>query len=298
MIDNAGAVVVTGATGMQGRPIVAALRAKGYDVKALSREATTHEPDGGGRRVRGDLSDQNSLYLALEGADAMVVVLPLIFDEEAISLYARNLTEAAQRANVRRIVFNTSAPVPPEAVGVAAVDTKRAAERVFCEAGLDLTVIRPTIYMGNLAAPWTAPAIVNERIIAYPLAANVSCAWITWEDVADCVAAILDDPTTVGETYDVAGPEALDGDGVATAFEVARGAPHTYFAVPLDRFEAGLSKALGSDAGREIAALYRWFNTDGASYLSPGGKGAAALGVVPTQMRNWAARAPWERIVG
>ena len=68
--------------------------------------------------------------------------------------------------------------------------------------------------------------------------------------------------------------------------------------VPLDAFEAGLSKAIGPDAGREIAALYRWFNTDGATCLSPGKGGTAALGVTPTQMRDWAARVPWEQIAG
>ena len=110
------------------------------------------------------------------------------------------------------------------------------------------------------------------------------------------MAAALGDPATVGKTDDVGGPEALDGAGVAAAFETARGAPHAYRAVPLDMFESGLARAIGPDAAREIAALYRWFNTDGSPYLSPDSEAAAALDVTKAPMHDWVAGVPWEQI--
>ena len=295
MAEHGKTVLVTGAGGLQGRPIVRTLVDRGYAVKALTRGKVDALPAGAGSVV-GDLGDMTSLRLALEDADALVALLPLEFDEEVIAAYARNLTEAARRSGVRRVVFDTSAPVPRAPVGVAAVDTKLVAERIFREAAIDLTVIRPTLYMGNLAAPWTAPGIVTDRTIAYPLAAAVPCAWITWEDAAACVAAALRDDATAGRAYDVGGPETLDGAGVAAAFMAARGTPHAYSAIPTDTFEVRLSQVIGQEAGRGIAALYRWFNTTGAPHLAPGPEGTAALGVTPTAMRDWAAQMPWEAI--
>jgi uncharacterized protein YbjT (DUF2867 family) len=290
-------VVVAGATGMQGRPIVETLIAGGFGVRALTRQAAPNLSEGA-IAMRGDLGDVASLRSAFGGADALVLLLPLIFDEAQVAGYARNVVEAARAAGLRRVVFDTSAPVPDAPVGVPAVAVKRAAEDVLRAADLDLTVIRPTIYMGNLAAPWTAPGIVADRTVAYPLAADLRCAWITWEDVAACVAAALGDDATIGRTYDVGGPEALDGAGVAAAFETARGAPHSYAAVPLDAFEAGLGQAIGPEAGREIAALYRWLNADGAEHLSAAANGTAALGVETAAMRDWVGHVPWEALAG
>ena len=290
-------VVVAGATGMQGQPIVEALIAGGSDVRALTRQAAPDLPQGA-VAAKGDLGDAGSLRAAFDGADALVLLLPLIFDEAQVAGYARNVVEAARAAGLRRVVFDTSALVPDAPVGVPAVDVKRAAEDVLRAADLDLTVIRPTIYMGNLAAPWTAPGIVAERTIAYPLADHVRCAWIAWEDAAACVAAALADDATIGRTYDVGGPEALDGAGVAAAFETAHGAPHSYVAVPLDAFEAGLGQAIGPEAGREIATLYRWLNAGGAAHLSAAANGTAALGVTATAMRDWAGHVPWEALAG
>lgn len=292
-----GTVIVAGATGVQGRPIVDALLARGWTVKALTRQAALALPSGA-EAVSGDLGDIESLSTALSGADAMVLLLPLIFDEAQVTGYARNVVAAARAAGLRRIVFDTSAPVPDAPVGVPAIDVKRAAETVLRAADLDLTVVRPTIYMGNLAAPWTAPGIANDRTVAYPLAAGTACAWITWEDAAACVAAALDDRATIGGTYDIGGPEALTGAEVAAAFEAAHGMPHAYVGVPLEVFEAGLSQAIGTEAGREIAALYRWLNAGGADHLAAAAGGTAALGVQATPMRDWAVHVPWNALAG
>ena len=294
-------VLVTGATGMQGRPIVNALLARGFQVRALTRQAEPGLPDSI-EIAHGDLGDLPSLGRAFEGVERAVLLLPLVFDRATVEGYARNFATAAGEAGVKLVVFDTSAPVPSEPVGVAAVDVKVAAARVLAESGLPVATVRPTIYLGNLAAPWTAPGIVADGTIAYPLAAAVRCSWITWEDAAACVAAACADRSTAGETFDVGGPEALDGAGLADGFTKARGTEHRYAAVPLDAFEQGLNGALGEPVGTEIAALYRWLSNEGAAHLdvTRGGRtnGAAALGVQPNDASDWAAHVPWKALVG
>ncbi len=47
MINEHARVLVTGATGMQGRPIVDKLIERGFTVRALTRQDTPGLPDGG-----------------------------------------------------------------------------------------------------------------------------------------------------------------------------------------------------------------------------------------------------------
>ncbi len=171
-------VLVTGATGMQGRPIVDALLRQGFTVRALTRQEASDLP-GGVEVARGDMDDAASLAAAFEGADRLVLMLPLVFDADQVRRYVGNVIEAARAAAVELVVFDTSVPVPDAPVGVAALDVKVEAAAMLAASGLPVVTVRPTIYADNLAVPWTAPGIVADRIIAYPLAADVRCAWIT-----------------------------------------------------------------------------------------------------------------------
>lgn len=292
-------ILVTGATGMQGRPIVDALLERGFAVRALTRQTAPGLPEGV-EIAKGDMDDPASLQAAFDGVDRLVLMLPLVFDNDLVRRYVGNMIAAAQGSSVELVVFDTSAPVPETRVGVAAVDVKVTAAEMLAASGLPVVTVRPTIYAGNLAAPWTAPGIVQDNTIAYPLAADVRCSWITWEDAARCVAAAASDPSLAGQDFDIGGPEALNGEALAQAFRLARGKEHTYAAVPLDTFEAGLNGALGAPVGTEIAALYRWLSGNGAVHLhiTRGGRrnGAEALGVSPLSMANWAAQLPWEQI--
>lgn len=292
-------ILVTGATGMQGRPIVDALLSRGFAVRALTRRSDPALPENV-EIAHGDLDDAGALRDAFKGVNRLVLLLPLVFDATQVRRYVGNVIDAAREAGVELVVFDTSAPVPDAAVGVAAVDVKVEAQALLAASGLPVVTVRPTIYAGNLAAPWTAPGIAQDRTIAYPLAADVTCAWITWEDAAACVAAAAADPSLAGRTFDVGGPDGLDGAGLAAAFSRARGGEHTYAAVPLDAFEAGLNGALGAPVGTEIAALYRWLSEAGAGHLDTTGSGETngpgALGVTPTPIAEWASSVPWDTL--
>lgn len=67
-------IVVTGATGNVGRPLVAALTSAGADVTAVSRNAPDSVPRGA-RHHRADLADPESLRPALDGAEALFLLV-------------------------------------------------------------------------------------------------------------------------------------------------------------------------------------------------------------------------------
>jgi uncharacterized protein YbjT (DUF2867 family) len=64
-------IVVTGATGNVGRPLVQALTAAGEQVTAVSRLALDQDQPEGVRHRQADLTDPESLRPILEDADAL-----------------------------------------------------------------------------------------------------------------------------------------------------------------------------------------------------------------------------------
>lgn len=288
-------VLVYGATGAQGLPIVKQLVADGFSVRGLGRPEQQDPLAGtGAQTVWADLDDAEAVARATAGSDAVVFILPLAFDVAQAERWTGTALRAAEKAGVKQFVFNTSVPVPDEEPGVAAIDLKVRAERLVKAADVPFVIVRPTIYLGNLTAPWAAPSIINDRTIAYPLPEDVAVSWISWEDTASFVSAAVRRPDLAGSAFDVGGERPLNGAALAEAFGSALGGSYQYAPIPLPGFEAGLSQALGPVVGREIAALYGWFADEGRTRLSVDTSQAAAiLDITPTPYATWIKGQGW-----
>jgi NAD(P)H dehydrogenase (quinone) len=268
-MKDSGTALVYGGTGLQGRPIVEQLVHEGYQVRVLTRQPQP-ELGHGVEAVDGAFEDADSLVRATRGVSHVVLLLPLDFD-----------------------VFDTGAPVPEAPTGIAAIDVKVAAEAIVRAASIPWTIIRPTIYLGNLLAPWSAPAIVRDHVIAYPLPSDVALSWISWEDTALGVARALADPTMAGQTLDIGGASAVTGTELAATFSRVLGGRYTYAPIPLEGFELGLNQALGPPVGTQIAALYRWLDDHGHDQLSRLKNDNARLGLEPTPLEDWIKAQNW-----
>lgn len=91
-------IVVTGATGNAGRPLVEALASAGVQVRAVSRRPAELPP--GVVHHAADLADPGSLRPALDGADALFL---LCAGDDP-----HGLLDAAKSAGVRRVVLLSS----------------------------------------------------------------------------------------------------------------------------------------------------------------------------------------------
>ncbi len=186
-------VLVYGASGDQGIPLVNGLIQKGYKIRAASRypENYKSEIEGDVESVKADLFDVNTLMEASKDIDCIAMNLPFVFDRDIAKQWGENITHAGREMGVKKIVFNTSCYVAPNDNGLAAHDGRREIEKSMAESGMDYAVIRSVVFMDNLSRFWAKPSIVKSDIFAYPCSETLKISWICLEDVAAFMVAAL-----------------------------------------------------------------------------------------------------------
>ena len=153
-------IVVTGATGNVGRPLVQALAAAGEKVTAVARRLPADVPAGVQAR-QADLAEAESLKPALDGARTLFLLLAgqlLVAGEDP-----RAVLDVITASGVRRVVLLSSqgARTRPEAMSHSRL---RAFEGAVQQAGLEWTILRPGGFYSNAFA-WAGP-VRSQRAAA------------------------------------------------------------------------------------------------------------------------------------
>ncbi|GLY76710.1 NAD(P)H-binding protein [Actinoallomurus iriomotensis] len=202
-------IVVTGATGNVGAELVRTLAAAGEQVRAVSRRPA--EVPGGVRHQAADLAEPTSLKTALDGADALFL---LVAGEDP-----RGVLEVAAAGGVRRVVLLSSQGAGTRPGGYRHPVTFETAVRA---SGLEWTILRPGAFHSNAYA-WAEPIRTN-RVAAAPFA-DVGLPSIDPADIAEVAAAVLREPGHEGRTYVLTGPAAITPRERAAAIAEALGEP-------------------------------------------------------------------------
>ncbi|MGW5717559.1 NAD(P)H-binding protein [Amycolatopsis sp. NPDC003865] len=201
-------IVVTGATGNIGRPLVEALTAAGEEVRAVSR----------GGPVPADLTDAASLRPAFAGASAVFLLLPPGFRGP--------LSPVLEAVDGARVVLLSSQ-------GVGTGRHPAFFEDAVRGSGLPWTVLRPGGFASN-ALQW-AESVRASRSLAAPFG-DVGLPVIYPSDIAAVAAAALVDASHTGRTYELTGPSPVTPRAQAAAIGEALGEPVRF--VPQTRSEA------------------------------------------------------------
>jgi uncharacterized protein YbjT (DUF2867 family) len=299
MSSSLSSVLIYCGAGAQGSAIARAALAAGANVRLLLRQTSVNLFGDRVDVVRGDLADRDRLALASLGVDKIVLTLPHIPDADVIRTFGRNAIDAAAAAGVKLIVFNTSGSVPEARTGAALVDAKRDVVAYLRQAGIPNIVLSPTLYMSNIAAPWSAPAIMHDGVFAYPLPADFPVSWISREDMAAFAVAALKRPDLAGRTIRIGGPQSLTGTGIANVLSTVVGRRVSYAPIPLPDFAAALNASFGGTTGDETAAVYRWLTSQAPSPLAVDiGPALAELPIRPTRFADWAKAQDWAALAG
>ncbi len=211
-------ILVTGATGAQGGALVPLLLARGYQVRAMTRNidkpAARHLASLGAQPVCGNLDDEASLERACEGVDGVFAVQN--FWERGVGYereieQGKKLARAALKQQVGHFV-QTSVANCDHALGVLHFESKWVIEQYINEIGLPCTFLREVFFMENFFEPVMMggnkqhmnPALVLA-MLSGALRKNTTFHMVTVEDIAWFAAHIFDHPEQwLGKHLDVA----------------------------------------------------------------------------------------------
>lgn len=211
-------IVITGATGNVGRPLVQTLTAAGEDVVAVSRHGDGH---------RADLTRPETLTPALDGAKAVFLLTSADF------LAGGNLEpvlDVIRDAGVPRVVLLSSQ-------GVGTERHPAIHEDAVTRSGLEWTILRPGNFASNAFA-W-AESIRTQRAMAAPFA-DVALPAVDPQDIAEVAAAALRESGHANAVYTLTGPVAISPRQQSEVIQAAIGTPISFTELTRDQARAGM----------------------------------------------------------
>jgi uncharacterized protein YbjT (DUF2867 family) len=196
-------IVITGATGNVGRPLVQTLTAAGEDVVPVSRSGAGHQAD---------LTKPETLKPVLDGAKAVFLLTSADF---LAGGNLQDVVEVIRAAGVPRVVLLSSQ-------GVATQRHPSIHEDAVTGSGLEWTILRPGNFASNAYA-W-ADSIRTQRTMAAPFA-DVALPAVDPQDIAEVAAAALRDGAHANAVYTLTGPAAISPRQQAQVIQDAIGTP-------------------------------------------------------------------------
>lgn len=222
-------ILVTGATGNVGRPLVEFLTRSGTGVRAATRDPRAADLPDAVEVVAADPSVPETLDAALDGVDAVFV------NPRAVGTAADAFVALAGKRGVRRVVVLAANNVdddPARQPSRHRGDYNRETERAVTSSSMEWVSLRPTVFAANTIGIWAEQLRAGD-VIRGPYA-RASAAAIDERDIAEVAAQALRRDDLVGERLELTGPESLTQDEMVAAVGTAIGRSLRYQEVPPD----------------------------------------------------------------
>jgi uncharacterized protein YbjT (DUF2867 family) len=250
-------VLVAGATGQQGGAAARHLMAKGWRIRALTRDPSRPQAralaDRGAEVVQGDLNDRASLERAARGVYGIYSVqnfwLPDVGYEGEMR-QGKTLGDVAKAAGVQHFVYSSVGGAERD-TGIAHFDSKWEIEKYIRSLGVPVTVLRPVYFMENLNYPRMGP---QNGVLANPMDPKVPMQMIAVDDIGSFVGMAFEDPGAwIGKDLELAG-DALTMPQVAEKLSKVTGKAIRFAQVPMEQVR---------QYSAENAIQFEWFINEG-----------------------------------
>jgi uncharacterized protein YbjT (DUF2867 family) len=213
-------ILITGANGNVGRPLVEELAQAGVAVRAVSRH-----PDTAG--LPAEVEVMPSAADAVRGASAVFL------NSRALGTELATVVELAVQAGVHKLValsaINADDDVARQPSRVRG-DRNRETEQLAVGSGLTWVSLRPSVFVSNFAGMWS-PQIRAGDVVAGPYA-GASSAPIVDSDISAVAARALLTDDLDGQRIPLTGPEALTNTELADVIAEVLGRRLRYQEVP------------------------------------------------------------------
>ncbi len=218
---NSEPILVTGATGYVGGRLIPALLDAGYGVRAMGRnlEKIGCRPWAGHRRVelvQGDVLDPESLIRAATGCQtAYYLVHSMIAQRkkfvEADRRAAQNMVEAAATSGLERIIYLGGLAEASRGPLSKHLQSRIEVADILQAGPVPTTDLRTPMILGSGSASFEILRYLVER-----LPAMTTPRWvrslnqpIAIRNVINYLVGCLENEETIGQTYDIGGPDIL-----------------------------------------------------------------------------------------
>jgi len=222
-------ILVLGANGTVGTPLVSELKARGHEVRrATSRQATE------GDQVHLDVVTGQGLDQAFRGIERAFLLSPPghINQDELLG----PVIDAAKQQKLDKVVFMTAMGANADPQGAM-----RKAELHLIGSGLPWNIIRPNWFMQNFNTFWLHGINTAGKILLPT--GNAKGSFIDARDIAATAAALLDSDAHRNSEFDLTGQRALDHDEVAAILSKETGRSIAYQEVSPEEMLSGLLAA-------------------------------------------------------
>ncbi len=248
-------VALIGGTGFVGSYLVEALLDGGHRPALLVRKGSEAKVVRAGecRIVPGDVGDEAAIRDVLEGADAAIFNVGILraFPSKGITFEALQrdaavaVIDAMKTTGVQRLLLMSAAGV--RRPGTPYQETKLAAEDHAWQSGLDVSVFRPSVIFGDPRGRMEFATQLYQQMVRPPVPAvrfvaggrDVTMSPVSVTDVAACFVAALEDPQTIGATFELGGPEALSWGEMVNRIADARGRRKSMITMPVGVMKFG-----------------------------------------------------------
>lgn len=238
-------ITLIGGTGFIGKYVVKHLAAKGYTVRVISRDpegALALKTSGDVGQIvlqYGDLAKPQTLDGMLEGSYAVINLVGILFErgrQNFSALHAQGaekLAKMSKAAGVERYIHVSSLGVDKAASSKYA-KTKFFGEKATLAAFPEATILRPGVVFGPEDNFFNQFASILRFAPAFPLFGGGKTRFqpVYVGDVAEAVARVLEDHTTQGKIFELAGPEIVTFKEILSFTADTINRKPTFFAMP------------------------------------------------------------------
>ncbi|WP_396435342.1 complex I NDUFA9 subunit family protein [Limnohabitans sp.] len=210
-------VLVLGGTGFVGSHVCEQFARLGWHCTVPTRRAVNAakvQSLPGLTVIEASVHSEADLARLMPGHDAVVNLVAVLhgsqerFDKVHVQLPGK-IASAMRKAGVQRLVQISALGADPQGPSMYQ-RSKAGGETVLHNAGLQLTVLRPSVIFGAEDKFLNLFASLQSVAPFMPLAGRDTRFQPVWVgDVAHAVVACLQNPKTIGQTYELCGPDVM-----------------------------------------------------------------------------------------
>ena len=210
-------VLVLGGTGFVGRQVCEQFARLGWQVTVPTRRAAhaaSVQSLPGLTVIEASVHNESDLARLMPGHDAVVNLVAVLhgsedrFEQVHVDLPGK-IARAMKKAGVQRLVHVSALGADPQGPSMYQ-RSKARGEAVLHSAGLQLTVLRPSVIFGAEDKFLNLFADLQTVLPFMPLAGSGTRFAPVWVgDVARAIVACLQNPATIGQTCELCGPDVM-----------------------------------------------------------------------------------------